>query len=92
MVVPVAAAQLVTRGFGTTMALSMALGLASGVAGIVISGPSDTAPGATVVLVAIGLFLVVAIGSAGLRTWRRRSMPTAPAAIDPPDVLLGVDR
>jgi len=92
MVVPVATAQLITRGFGTTMALSMALGLASGVAGIVISGPSDTAPGATVVLFAIGLFLVVAIGSAGLRTWRRRSMPAAPAACDPPDVLLGVDR
>lgn len=92
MVVPVATAQLVTRGFGTTMALSMVLGLASGVAGIVISGPSDTAPGATVVLIAIGLFLVVAIGSAGLRAWRRRSMPAAPAACDPPDVLLGVDR
>jgi zinc transport system permease protein len=92
MVVPVATAQLITRGFGTTMALSMALGLASGVAGIVISGPSDTAPGATVVLVAIGLFLVVAVGSAGLRAWRRRSIPAAPAATDPPEVLLGVDR
>jgi zinc transport system permease protein len=92
MVVPVATAQLVTRGFGTTMALSMALGLASGIAGIVISGPSDTAPGATVVLVAIGLFLMVAVGAAGLRAWRRRSMPAAPTAIDPPDVLLGVDR
>lgn len=92
MVVPVAAAQLVTRGFGSTMALSMALGLLSGIAGIVISGPSDTAPGATVVLVAIALFLVVAVGSAGLRAWRRRSIPAAPAASDPPDVLLGVDR
>jgi zinc transport system permease protein len=92
MVVPVATAQLVTRGFGTTMGLSMALGLASGVAGIVIAGPSDTAPGATVVLVAIGLFLMVAIGSAGLRLWRRRSIPSTPTACDPPDVLLGVDR
>jgi zinc transport system permease protein len=92
MVVPVATAQLVTRGFGTTMALAMGLGLASGVTGIVISGPSDTAPGATVVLFAIGLFLVVALGSAALRSWRRRSMPAAPAASDPPDVLLGVER
>ena len=92
MVVPVATAQLVTRGFGTTMALSMALGLASGVAGIMISGPSDTAPGATVVLVAIALFLVMALGSAGLRAWRRRSIPGTPTACDPPDVLLGVDR
>jgi zinc transport system permease protein len=92
MVVPVAAAQLITRGFGSTMALSMVFGLASGVTGIVIAGPSDTAPGATVVLVAIALFLLVAVGSAGLRTWRRRSIPAAPAACDPPDVLLGVDR
>jgi len=91
MVVPVATAQLVTRGFGTTMALAMGLGLASGVTGIVISGPSDTAPGATVVLFAIGLFLVVALGSAALRSWRRRSLPAAPAASDPPDVLLGVE-
>lgn len=89
MVVPVAAAQLITKGFGTTMALSMALGLTSGVAGIVIAGPSDTAPGATVVLFAIGLFLVVAVGSASLRLWRRRSIPTAPAVCEPPDVLLG---
>lgn len=92
MVVPVATAQLVTKGFGTTMALSMALGLASGVAGIVISGPSDTAPGATVVLFAIALFLVVAVGSAGLRLWRRRSIAPSPTVCDPPDVLLKVDQ
>ncbi|NUT36822.1 MAG: metal ABC transporter permease [Hamadaea sp.] len=88
MVVPVATAQLVTKGFGSTMALSMAFGLASGVAGIVISGPSDTAPGATVVLFAIALFLVVAVGSAGLRLWRRRSITPSPTVCDPPDVLL----
>jgi zinc transport system permease protein len=89
MVVPVATAQLIARGFGTTMALSMGFGLSSGVAGIVISGPSDTAPGATVVLFAIALFLIVAIGSSGLRAWRRRLVGGAPTVYDPPDVVLG---
>lgn len=89
MVVPVATAQLVTKGFGSTMALSMGLGLASAVLGVVIAGPSDTAVGATVVLFAIALFLVVAVGSAGLRVWRRRLLSTPPTVCDPPDVLLG---
>jgi zinc transport system permease protein len=89
MVVPVATAQLITKGFASTMALSMGLGLASAILGVVIAGPSDTAVGATVVLFAIALFLVVAVGSAGLRIWRRRSLSTAPAVCDPPDVLLG---
>jgi zinc transport system permease protein len=91
MVVPVATAQLITRGFRSTMALSMALGLASAVLGVMIAGPSDTAVGATVVLFAIALFLVVAVGSAGLRAWRLRSMPVGQPACDPPDVLLKVD-
>jgi zinc transport system permease protein len=92
MVVPVATAQLITRGFGGTMALSMALGLGSAILGVVIAGPSDTAVGATVVLFAIALFLVVAVGSAGLRAWRRRLIPAAPAVCEPPDVLLKVDQ
>jgi zinc transport system permease protein len=88
MVVPVAAAQLVTRGFSATMALAMVFGLVSGVTGILISGPSDTAPGATVVLVAIGLFMIVAIGSALIRNARRRRSGQQPAAAEPPEVVL----
>lgn len=88
MVVPVAAAQLVTRGFGSTMGLAMVFGLASGVAGIVISGPTDTAPGATVVLVAIALFIIVAVGSAIVRSARRRRGGQLPAECEPPEVVL----
>jgi zinc transport system permease protein len=73
MVVPVAAAQLVTRGFGTTMYLAMAIGvLASGV-GIGVSGVYDTAPGATIVLVAIAIFALLAAGLATARSIRRRT-------------------
>lgn len=88
MVVPVAAAQLVTRGFGTTMALAMTFGLVSGIAGIVVSGPTDTAPGATVVLVAIALFVLVAVGSAIVRSARRRRGGQVPADSEPPEVVL----
>ncbi|WP_089158021.1 metal ABC transporter permease [Micromonospora sp. NBS 11-29] len=90
MVVPVATAQQVTRGFRSTMAAAMALGLFAAGAGVCVAGTADTAPGASVVLVAIGSFLVVALVAAGVRAWRRRSSPTVPA-VEPTEheVLLG---
>ncbi|HEY7226365.1 MAG TPA: metal ABC transporter permease [Micromonosporaceae bacterium] len=72
MVVPVAAAQLVTRGFRATMHLAMAIGVLAAAVGIGISGFANTAPGATIVLVAIAIFTLVASGLAVLRGWRRR--------------------
>jgi zinc transport system permease protein len=89
MVVPVASAQLVTRGFRSTMYLSMALGVAAALVGITVAAQFDTAPGATIVLVAIGLFAVLAVGATG---WRRarRTVRTTPggAEAEPPDVVL----
>jgi zinc transport system permease protein len=86
MVVPVATAQLVTRGFLATMRAAMAIGLVSAGIGIATAGTYDTAPGATIVLVAIAAFLVVAVGSG---TWRavRRHRP-ANGHVEPPDVVL----
>jgi zinc transport system permease protein len=72
MVVPVAAAQLVTRGFATTMYLAMAIGVFAAALGIGISGVADTAPGATIVLVAIATFTLLAAGFGVRRGWRRR--------------------
>lgn len=94
MVVPVAAAQLVTRGFRSTMALSMALGLLAAATGITFAAQYDTAPGATIVLVAIALFAAIAAGSSTWRAIRRRgalagrtpgSLPPEP---EPPEVVL----
>jgi zinc transport system permease protein len=59
MVVPVAAAQQVTRGFRTT------------------------APGATIVLLALAVFVLLATGSA---VWRVR--PRRADELEPPDVVL----
>ncbi|MEW2444125.1 metal ABC transporter permease [Micromonospora marina] len=85
MVVPVAAAQQVTRGFRSTMTAAMALGLFAAGTGVWVAATADTAPGASVVLVAIGSFLLVALAAAGLRALRRRTRadratpPTEPA-------------
>ena len=89
MVVPVATAQLITRGFRATMHVAMAIGLAAGVTGICLAWEYDTAPGATVVLVAIGGFVAVAGGAAGWRAVRRARVGAARATeVEPPDVVL----
>jgi ABC-type Mn2+/Zn2+ transport system permease subunit len=58
IVAPAAAARLWTDRLGATMALSGLLGAASGVAGVLLSQRFDVAAGATIVLVAAGLFAV----------------------------------
>jgi zinc transport system permease protein len=87
MVVPVAAAQLVTRGFRTTMHLAMLLGVVASGLGITLAAQYDTAPGATIVLVAIAIFAVLATVSAIRRGSRRRIITEV--EVEPPDVVLG---
>jgi zinc transport system permease protein len=67
MVVPVATAQLLSRGFKGTMALAMLGGLVSGVAGFFLSVQLDSGTGATVVITAIALFVLVVLISPVLR-------------------------
>jgi zinc transport system permease protein len=93
MVVPVATAQQVTRGFRTTMAAAMGLGLVASGAGIWLSTVSGTGAGATVVLLAIGGFFAVSVGAAAWRTGRRRvarrALPSpAVSEPSPPEVVL----
>ena len=86
MVVPVAAAQQVTRGFRSTMALAMAIGLVAAGAGVVVSAEIDTAPGATTVILALAAFVAITVGGATWRLLRRRAHP--PREVEPPDVVL----
>ncbi|NYT94838.1 metal ABC transporter permease [Salinispora sp. H7-4] len=89
MVVPVAAAQQVTRGFRSTMTAAMALGLFAAGSGVYVAANADTAPGASVVLMAIASFAVVALGGVGWRTLRRRRVAAAvPSAVEPHEVVL----
>jgi zinc transport system permease protein len=73
MVVPVAAAQLVTQGFRATMHTAMLIGLLAAAGGISIAAEYDTAPGATIVLVAIGGFAALALGASVRKATRRRA-------------------
>lgn len=91
MVVPVAAAQQVTRGFRTTMAAAMAIGVGAAAGGVTLAGEADTAPGATIVILAIAVFVALTVGGAVWRVLRRRQTPTRPAVgvpAEPPDVVL----
>lgn len=74
MVVPVAASQGVVRGFRTSLFAAMGLGGLVTVSGTVGSFYADVAPGALIVLVAIGLFLA-SWPLAALLERRRRHSP-----------------
>jgi zinc transport system permease protein len=82
MVIPVASAQQFTRGFRSTMAAAMTLGLLAAAVGVWLAGTADTASGATIVVVSIAGFLLIAVGGAGWRAIRRRTMPV-PVSVFP---------
>jgi zinc transport system permease protein len=85
MVVPVAAAQQVTRGFRTTMAAAMVIGVLAAAAGVIVSAEANTAPGATIVILALVAFVALTIGGAA---WQRVAARKPAVAAEPPDVVL----
>lgn len=70
MVVPVATAQQLVRGFRATVVVSLAVGITAAVSGVGSSYYADTAPGAFIVVIALGMFALATLTSALLR--RRR--------------------
>ena len=60
MIVPVAVAQLVTTSFRRTMTTAMMIGAVVCVTGLTITYWHDVSPGATIVVLAIGLYAVTA--------------------------------
>jgi zinc transport system permease protein len=93
MVVPVAAAQQITRGFAITLAVAVVIGVAVTISGTVFSFYVDVPPGASIVLAAMAVFLVVTALAAPLARKRARrstqaakgctiEVPTAPDAGD----------
>ena len=59
MVVPVAAAQQATRGFAMTLALAVGIGVVVTLSGTVFSFYKNVPPGASIVVLAIGVFAVI---------------------------------
>jgi zinc transport system permease protein len=61
MVLPVGAAQRLTRSFGATLVVASGIGAASAVVGLVAARQWALAPGGTIVLVSAAVFALVAI-------------------------------
>jgi zinc transport system permease protein len=73
MVVPVAAAQLLTRSFRATQALAIAIGVLVSLGGVVTSYQADVPPGSAIVLLAIACFAVFSALAAPLARRRHRA-------------------
>jgi zinc transport system permease protein len=88
MVVPVAAAQQVTRGFRTTMSVAMLIGVGAAAAGVAVSAQIDTAPGATIVILALAVFVALTVGTS---VWRAvRPHGRKPVEVEPPEHRIAV--
>ncbi len=87
MVVPVATAQQVARGFTATMYLAMAIGVTAAATGLTVSWQLNTAPGATMVLLTIAGFVAVTVGAGWVRRIRSRQAEH-PAQAEPHEVVL----
>jgi zinc transport system permease protein len=70
MVVPVAAAQQLTRSFRATLLAACAVGVLASVGGLVLAFYADVAPGASTVVLALGGFAVAALLGRGLAVRR----------------------
>lgn len=77
MVIPVAASQQIARSFATTFAMAVAVGVLVTLSGTVTSYYVDVPSGATIVLMAIGVFIALTAVATPLA--RRRADRTAEA-------------
>ncbi len=76
MIVPVAIAQLLKRSFAGTMSVAMGIGVVLCLAGVGITLEHDLQPGALIVVLGVGAYIVVASGAAmRRRRQRRRPIP-----------------
>ncbi|MEV1006002.1 metal ABC transporter permease [Streptomyces sp. NPDC049881] len=80
MVIPVVAAQQATRGFVMTLVLAMVFGVLVSLSGTVTSYYADVPPGATIVLIALGLFLLVSLLALPVARSRARRQAVRDAA------------
>jgi zinc transport system permease protein len=78
MVVPVATAQQLVRGFSATVAVSLAAGVLAAVGGVLGSYYADTPPGAMIVVLALGGFALATLVGAIARRTRRPAAAPAP--------------
>jgi len=87
MVIPVATAQQVARGFVATMAGAMGLSVAVALTGAVGSFYLDVPSGASIVVLAVLVFVVVTVAASGVRRLQRRSAAAGADRVPAPAVL-----
>jgi zinc transport system permease protein len=88
MIVPVAVGQLVTHSFRRTMLVASVVGVVVCLAGLTITYWNNVSPGATIVVLAIGVYVVTAIG----RPLLARRRPAGDPHPDIPDDVEVDDR
>jgi len=81
MVVPVATAQQLVRGFRATVVVALASGVLASVSGVLGSYYLDTAPGALIVVLALGGFAVATLLGTLVRRARRTTDIAAPVGV-----------
>jgi ABC-type Mn2+/Zn2+ transport system permease subunit len=92
MVVPVAAAQQLSRSFAATFAIAVAIGVSVTIGGTVTSYYQDVPPGATIVLLTIGAFIALTALATPLARRRARAATAAQAAGDPAECVIPASR
>jgi zinc transport system permease protein len=92
MVVPVAAAQQLSRSFALTFAISVAIGVAVTIGGTVTSYYQDVPPGATIVLLTIAAFIALTALAAPLARRRARALAAAHPVGDPAECAIPATR
>ncbi|CAL2064193.1 metal ABC transporter permease [Streptomyces sp. TR1341] len=92
MVVPVAAAQQLTRSFAMTFAIAVALGITVTVSGTIASFYQDVPPGATIVLLTIAAFVVLTVLAAPVARRRARAAMGAGSGGDPAECVIPAAR
>jgi len=79
MILPIASAQLLASSFRQTVAIGVGIGVAVSVSGVTLSFYADTPSGGTIVLLAIGVFVVCALVRALVTAVLRRRGSAATA-------------
>ncbi|MGW1914890.1 metal ABC transporter permease [Streptomyces sp. NPDC002076] len=92
MVVPVAAAQQLSRSFTATFVIAVAIGVAVTVSGTVTSYYQDVPPGATIVLLTIAAFVALTVLATPLARRRARAAAAAQPAGDPAECTIPATR
>ncbi|MEU6541083.1 metal ABC transporter permease [Streptomyces sp. NPDC047000] len=92
MVVPVAAAQQLTRSFAATFVIAVAIGVTVTLSGTVTSFYQDVPPGATIVLLTIALFVVLTALATPLARQRARARAAAQSAGNPVECAIPAAR